>query len=371
MTEFIDTADHRPDVYREGDRWVFRASTLGNCDGQIVRTALGYDGAPAPKFLMDAYREGQKAEPLIIERLAEEYRWLPVDLEEMLEYGTIDESGQLCLEMTVGSKALIRLHPDGVFWRMTRLGTDSEERRVGEVKCLGRGFAEDILNGGLEAKPSYAWQYSVECAITQLPGIYVIGMKHPDKRDDDGHRVLDPDQALRVNLYDPPYTLAQIKGRVLKLVGMIERGDVPDCTFAQYPCSMYEYHDTETGVWEKKEAKGEGDGVPGLTKEAAADLAAAGRKLENAQKRGKREKELADDAKAEIDKAVANHGVVVPEEGIEVHGVRIKKESKKGSVSWKSVAKEHGADVDKGDFETHRGASSSWWTAELVEKEEE
>ena len=58
-------ADHRPDVYREDGLWVFRASSLGNCEANLIRQALGQTPEPPPAKMLEAFAQGNTNEPII------------------------------------------------------------------------------------------------------------------------------------------------------------------------------------------------------------------------------------------------------------------------------------------------------------------
>ena len=58
----------QPTVYfdPEIDKWVYRASGLGNCIGHLVRCRLGVTPDPAPKFMQAAFDTGKHLEPEIL-----------------------------------------------------------------------------------------------------------------------------------------------------------------------------------------------------------------------------------------------------------------------------------------------------------------
>jgi len=261
-------ADHRPDVYREDGKWVFRASSLGNCEANLIRQALGQTPAPPPDAMLAAYAQGNTNEPIILDKL-KAHGWKQTDMMvvEGITGGTYDDSGQLCVELKVGTKAVVRCHPDTVV-ECFKTPVDSDvvlgERRVVEAKALAKSWTFDRFY-----REKAAWQTSVEVATTGLPLLFVVGWKDPETKivTDDVEYIV-PDK--------PIYTKGQIIARVMKLVRTIEAieagtGELPECDYAMYPCGFYALHNTESGVHAKAETP-KADEV--LTKSAAIKLRA-------------------------------------------------------------------------------------------------
>lgn len=263
-------ADHRPDVYREDGKWVFRASSLGNCEANLIRQALGQTPAPPPDFMLEAFKQGNTNEPIILGKLKAK-GWKPLDAGIIEAYGfDRDASGQLCTELKVGTKALIRCHPDEVMQcfkttEESRLaGAEVGQRRVVEAKALAKSWTFDRFY-----REKAAWQTSVEVATTGLPLLFVVGWKDPETKivTDDVEYIV-PDK--------PIYSKGQIIARVMKLVRAIEAieagtGELPECDYAMYPCGFYALHNLESGVHAKAETP-KADEV--LTKSAAIKLRA-------------------------------------------------------------------------------------------------
>lgn len=242
-------ADHRPDVYREDGLWVFRASSLGNCEANLIRQALGQTPEPPPAAMLEAYAQGNTNEPIILDKL-KAHGWKQTDMMvvEGLTGGTYDDTGQLCTELRVGKKAVVRCHPDTVV-ECFKTPVDSDvvlgERRVVEAKALAKSWTFDRFY-----REKAAWQTSVEVATTGLPLLFVVGWKDPETKivEDDVEFIV-PDR--------PIYTKGQIIARVVRLVRMIEaieKGEakLPECDYAQWPCGFWQLHNTETGVHAKK-----------------------------------------------------------------------------------------------------------------------
>lgn len=248
-------ADHRPDVYEEDGKWVFRASSFGGCERNLVRQAIGHTPADAPEFMLGKYEESAALEEPILRALEEQYGWRVMRPAELPMY-RFDETGQATLELPV-TGGVIRCHPDAIAkcYRLDGVDAKSDrpwklgDQRVVEVKALSAKSAPFDLSKNL----NYWWQFAIEMAVTKRPGIYVVGWK-----DENGELIRDQSGKIRLNVAwysDPPETLVAIKKRAKRLVGLINaalEGDgLPECDVKQYPCGFWSEH--EGGVWAKPE----------------------------------------------------------------------------------------------------------------------
>lgn len=254
-------ADHRPDVYREDGLWIFRASSLGNCEANLVRQALGQTPEPPPANMLAAYAQGNTNEPIILGKLKAK-GWKELDDMVMSGYGfTRDESGQFATELKVGTKAIVRCHPDTIMQchktteEQRLAGVEVGQRRVVEAKALAKSWTFD----GAYTKPQYAWQTSVEVATTGLPLLFVVGWK------DDETKIVDDIEFIVPEA--PMYSKGQIIARVMRLVKLIEsieagEAKLPECDYAQWPCGFYQLHNTETGVHAKAQVPNADEVLP-------------------------------------------------------------------------------------------------------------
>jgi len=226
-------ADNRPPVYQEAGRWIVRASSFGRCSLELARHAAGMQGTKPPQTVRDAWKFGADNEQTIIDRLVERGEWEPLSDVELAEYGTVDDTGQLALELTVGGKVTVRCHPDGIVEN-----TKTGERRVLEVKCMARGSDP-------ETWPMYQWQYSIESAVTGLDVLLVIGWKDVDAENAQ-IRVLADDMDIRE--ITAPYGVGKIKGRALMIARNADsalRGEFPETceNGEQWGCPFWQLHD--------------------------------------------------------------------------------------------------------------------------------
>jgi len=241
--------------------WVFRASSLGNCTRNLVLTAMGLDSVkePMPDTVVNGMKEGVIAEPVIIGAVSHNHGWKPLDGLELnlgvgkTAVGYVDDTGQLCLDLRVGNHAIVRCHPDGIVKRWFKTaGVGDTGDPIGTLRVLE---AKAIM--GPEARvwerSGYAWQLSVEMAASGLKAVYAVGAKEDGKGG--GTRGVVLLENVKVDLVDvAPWSLVQIKQRVMKLVRVIEasiaEGKVTvDCDVKQWPCGYYKAWHGEQGVW--------------------------------------------------------------------------------------------------------------------------
>lgn len=220
-------SDNRPNIYWDDkiDKWVYRASTLGNCLSGLIRLRSGLTPAAPPKWMQQKFAEGNIHEPYIIDQLRQK-GWTITRTGE-------DDGGQLEMELEVGEDCVVRCHPDGlgVGHSVNLLG----DKRVVEVKALSPGYYETVRR----MMPSfYQWQLAVEmiCAQREDPecmgAVYGYGVKN--EAGDEIDRV----EVQMVNA--PPFEEWEIKQRVLRVNRIAEEGPPwPECEYKQYPCGFY------------------------------------------------------------------------------------------------------------------------------------
>lgn len=228
--------DNRPAVYwDEGiEKWVYRASSLGNCLGALVRCRVGLTPAPPPGWLQKKFDEGNIHEAGIIEQVRNQGWKVEGD----------GEGEQYEWEIEVGQEAVVRLHPDGI--ATGRKVNHEGHIRVLEVKAVSESFYQTLE----KAMPEfYKWQLSCEMESYReqfVPhftdpseyhgALYVFGIK-----DVTGEKI---DQVVLKLVNKPPYSLVDIKMRVLGVERMAreyeETGKFPECEYKQYPCGFWQ-----------------------------------------------------------------------------------------------------------------------------------
>lgn len=264
------------------ERIVYRASALGGCVKALVAARLGLPGEGTPEWMQEKYDQGHAAEQPILAELAKGRdgvgRWYLYDptSDHAYPHGpnppafphvtkalmVMDDSDQFTAAIPVGSSAVIKCHLDGVGELVeppgvNPLGLVKMMRAVIEAKAFADSTYDKYAKGGIMAFPYYAWQVSVQMHSTGLPCLFAVGLK-----DEDG--VFQPGGTMTVDLItEPPYTMTQLKMRVMKAEGMVKTaregdGALPACDVKMYPCPYFKFHDEDEGE-AKVEVKLEGD----------------------------------------------------------------------------------------------------------------
>lgn len=159
----IPVADNRPPAYWEEDQLVIRCSALGGCLWELIASAQGYEPHAFPAFMLKAFKEGQEAEPKIIQHLLEQ-GWM---LEDMQKEG----------HLRCAPSAIIRYHPDGIGKPPFTLKADGLKRVV-EIKALGPDLFKQAQRHGVASTiKEYPWQLSIMMHAEDLPGVWVIYSK--------------------------------------------------------------------------------------------------------------------------------------------------------------------------------------------------
>lgn len=236
-------ADNRPNVYWEGNVVVLRASSLGNCIGELTRHGAGITGEGTPEFLARAYAEGTDAEAEIMRRGRQKAGLVPLDGLRLAQYGSVGEDGQIEAEL-VGKGWKVRCHPDGIAECYTKPVEETrwglKDRFVEEAKFLGPDYFNKYMTQGITAIPFYAWQLSVEMAVTGLPAVYYTALK--DRKDDGTVEVGE----VEVTWYmEPPFSKKVVMARAAEIAKMVKEGDIAECDVRQFPCPFYQIEGTK------------------------------------------------------------------------------------------------------------------------------
>lgn len=198
--------DNRPPVYIEDDDFghhtlIIRASAVGHpCLWELIAAGQGEPMQPVPATLQRAFDEGNELEPVIIQKLKDEYGFV---------FHSHQEEGHLWLSENVA----VRYHSDGIATDTNPSSTTRSFTFVVEAKALSnelwlqakRTSVGDIID-------EYKSQLSVMMHAEELPGLWVAYNKGlpPDK---DGNRPPCPDQGklLLEYVYTPPVSIEEIQ----------------------------------------------------------------------------------------------------------------------------------------------------------------
>jgi hypothetical protein len=206
-----DQADHRADVYVEGERTIYRASALGGCVRALVAARTGYTPV-APTDKQRRYMaEGVLHEPAVV-------GWLEAE-------GWAMGRTQDQVELEVAGHLTVRGHTDGV-------GTRAGSERVVEIKAPGQDTWKKFVSQGIKASRRYEWQLSVYMHALGLPGLFVAKNRNTG-------------EVHVIEVDEPPIGLTAIKARVIKVEAAAARGDLMACDPMAYPCGFYYLHDEQ------------------------------------------------------------------------------------------------------------------------------
>lgn len=138
--------DHRPDVYREDGRWVYRASALGGCPRALWLARQGVDRSPRNKTLDRAMMEGSNSEEIILQMAREKFFLTITDPQYEYE-----------IEVMEGL-AIVRGHLDG-------LGEHTSMDQLGnvEAKALGPDLWKKSATARFKAMPH--WDRQVQLGM--------------------------------------------------------------------------------------------------------------------------------------------------------------------------------------------------------------
>lgn len=219
--------DDRPNRYLDPDGTVvYRASSLGMCDGVVLGLAAGRKPAKTPEWMLEVYEEGNVAEPLILAQL------LAMEHHSHLSF----EDDQHEVELEIGEindrRIIVRGHTDG--WVET-----SDAVTIVEAKKFRDSTWPKFQRSGVECMDIYPWQVSVymHAALQEglAPTLLFVG-GHWDG--DGGVSEIGVFQHL-----DPPIPFKDIRKRVARWENMIESGmdvtDLDSCSTRMFPCAMF------------------------------------------------------------------------------------------------------------------------------------
>ena len=228
-----DLQDNRPSVYWEGDKAVFRASSLGGCTKSLIALAMGMEPLPPMDWQQKIYDFGHEAEPYIVKAVS-----------DMLDLPI--EAGQPEVEIDVLNKATIRGHVDGdiIDPRTQQLISTLEAKTFG--KTLMGVFENGGLDALFEAEPYLAWQGSVYFyARGELPLTYAIYDKRAGEPWDLSLDELKDAISIR-EMNEAPISKGRLLAKPLQVIKAAETGDLPvECDVRSAFCSVPYMHEDD------------------------------------------------------------------------------------------------------------------------------
>lgn len=279
-------SDNRPNVYIDDATGlvVYRASSLGRCVKELVAARLGLDGESPPDWMQERFDEGTNAEQAIIDlcygdvdgRSAGSGDGLPGGYFHTLSpaypnsyrvhMGNANErfphvrrelldDGQFTMELPVGNGRVVRGHLDGIGEQYGQphpgdwLDGKTGQRVVIEIKHLAtqafeRFLKHDPVETLRQHHPYYAWQVSLYMHATGLPCMFTVGEKLVEGTGEE--RVYKGVGRVTSFVIDEPMvSMGQVRAKIAKVEMLADKGELPVCDVAQYPCAFYYLHTEE------------------------------------------------------------------------------------------------------------------------------
>jgi len=209
--------DHRPDVYRDGDVWVYRASAVGSsCDRALWYARTGVERSPVAGNLQKAFIEGSNSEDLALQMAREKFFFEITD--PQYEY-----------EIEVMEGVVIRGHLDGLGHSAT--GEDS----IVEAKMLGKDLWKKSHTARFKAIPHWGAQVQMGMKGTGRKRCTMIW----GRKDDDG---VCEDVTYSVVDYSAR-EVAVILAKVRRIEEAVASGKPPECAKEEFGCSYWQLHE--------------------------------------------------------------------------------------------------------------------------------
>jgi|LakMenEpi03Aug12_release.lakeMendotaPanAssembly.Ray.scaffolds.fasta_scaffold07683_13 hypothetical protein len=202
---------------------IYRASSLGTCDGVMLGIAAGRTPNQPPEWLQTIFDEGHTAEPMIL---------------GMLLGSGPDRAGLVLDTQTEWDLYIGEINDRPVIVRGHSDGWDPAADVIVECKKFRSSTWPKFLSAKIEVSDLYPWQTSAYMhAAGQAgygPRLLFVG----------GHWQNDTVSEIAVFEYaDPPIALSAIRKRIARWENMIAEGidvtDLAGCSARFYPCPMW------------------------------------------------------------------------------------------------------------------------------------
>jgi hypothetical protein len=207
-------SDNRPIAYLDPDGTaVYRVSAIGKPLRCLAAARQGYDPLPAPDYLIRAAEEGNRFEPIVINRLRD-LGWKIGGTQGVVEIVVRDQP-----------RVIVRGHMDAAHAIDPLDGTD----RVLEVKSMSARVFDSWLVYRWERFPTYAAQLTGYMTWARRPALYAV-----INRDD-------PDQFELLRFEEPPLAWDPIASKLLMSEHLAATEILPVCSGgSEYTCP-YDY----------------------------------------------------------------------------------------------------------------------------------
>lgn len=216
--------DNRPAVYLEEGAVIYRASAIGHCLRMLWAARSNMPARPFPKVIQAAMDKGTEMEAHILNVLYEDFNFT---------YGYQGQQFQVELPLGTfnGYRILVRGAVDEIGHPV-----DRPPARPIDVKHFGQSLVDEYRTKGILGIPRYAWQQSAYAHGFNSPEFYMpIYNKDTAK--------IEP---WSVNPIPAPYTIEQIRDRVMTVEEAFQDNEMPAECPAEYGCQYYYLHDEKT-----------------------------------------------------------------------------------------------------------------------------
>lgn len=267
-------SDNRPIVYKENDRWIFRASSVGRPLRCLMLAMHEYQELPAPDYLMKAAEAGNAAEVTVKKQLRAE--------------GYVITGEQHVIEIEVTPTIIIRGHADS--WHIH--GNELADSHLLEVKSMSSRVWDDWTRHRFDTFAEYAAQITTYMHAAGRPAFYARYNRDTEELE------------TEIIIIPPLDFQKDVASKALIAVKLFESGTLPHCSGAKYQCSYSYFCDHRDYLFEEVESgtdtvllhlAQEYREVLDLEKEMKSRKAAVGRELKEAM--GQKKKVQVDDWK--------------------------------------------------------------------------
>ncbi len=241
--------DHRPNVYQDGSRLVFRASSLGHCDKSLIAAGLGEEGSEPPASIRGKWDESQGLEAEVIrqglewahEVLGMKAKLLQPNIRaDAAGLGNLKPmGGQWGFDLTLPSDVAIRGHLDGaaLVYESKEGWSPGAKRFVIEAKAYGDDYWDAYRNNPDSPKFVDNWvQWDLYRYMSGLPGLYIVGHKQKGK-------IID----VSCKWHEYPVNeqrITDLAMRAMALTKQIRAGELPEtCSRTMWPCPFWWMHE--------------------------------------------------------------------------------------------------------------------------------
>ncbi len=198
--------------------FVYRASSLGSCVRALVATRKGERKNETPEMVQGWYDRGVVHENDCLFAM-ESAGW---NLQAASVLGWVEDEGQPYFEIPIADDVVVTGHLDGLGFR------DDEKTRVIEIKAPNAyQRVYDAAMTGDWSDPyvsKVAWQVSAYSVATGMEVVLAC---------------LDEGGVQTHIIEVPPYSLEDIRKRVLSVEFMVETGVMPECNQRDFPCPFF------------------------------------------------------------------------------------------------------------------------------------